>query len=427
MRIRHCKRKLLSVFLLLLFFAECPSPWRYTAYGSSATADTQNSLLAGGKPFLAGVNVLVQDPGPPYQSFDMFDTRHFDAAALNAAFATLKAQKYDFVRLWLKGYDPDEGFGLTEPGVGDAYAANVLRALQLARANGLRVVLTGAFRQGLWVPRNYIPSGLPPESVVGGANRLLLLPPMAQAAATFYADLLRKLQVDDPGILSTLLYFDLYNELQFDLAQPPFTASGGTYVFAGQTYDLGKASSRQALMDASATAWMRTVADAVHGVDSNLPVTASSFLLAAFGHAGFDGGKTAGARKHWAPYPIRPAALITGGAGLIDIHIYSSPAQGAKADFAHSALEALAKNEITPALTRHVPVVFGEFGSSDVQIRHPETAIPEMRATWTALCSLHASGYALWWMNAAAPQLPANTRALLSNFGAATPTCTPED
>jgi hypothetical protein len=426
MRIRHYERRLLSTLLLLLFFAECPSPWRCTAYGSSTAAGTQNSLLAGGKPILAGVNVLLENQGPPYQSFDMFDTRHFDVAALNADFATIKAQKYDFVRLWLKGYDPDEGFGLTEPGVSDAYAANVLRALQLARANGVRVVLTGAFRQGLWLPQNYIPAGLPPESVVGGENRLLLLPPMAQAAATFYVDLLRKLQADDPGILSTLLYFDLYNELGFDLAQPPFTASTGTYVFAGQTYDLGRAKSRQALMDASATAWMRTVSDAVHGVDSSLPVTASSFLLAAFGHAGFDGGLPTGAREHWAPYPTRPAALIAGGAGLIDIHIYSSPAHRANTDFAQSALATLAKNEITPALARRVPVVFGEFGSSDVQILHPETSIPEMRATWTALCSLHPSGYALWWMNAATPQLPTNTRALLSNFGSATPACAPD-
>lgn len=344
-----------------------------------------------------GVNVLSLNQGPPYTSFDMYDTDRFSAPVLNRSFAALQALGYDFVRLWLTGYQVNDGFGLDYPGLSDAYVKNVLTSLQIARAHGLRVILTGSFRKGQWLPRNYVPTGLPPEVAVGGMNRLLLLRPMASATGRFYADLLRALRARDPTILSTIFYFDLYNELHFDLSQPPFNGTVTTYTFAGRNYDMANPASRQALMDAAGTAWVRTVSHSVHDVDPDLLVTASTFGVAAFGHRGFDGGKENPRHRQMDdPYPLRPQALIAGGAQLLDMHVYSSPAMSGQPAFHTKVLQLMALDGLNFSLTRQLPVVLGEFGTHDIALRHPAQSIPEMLETWRNLCSLHISGYALW-------------------------------
>ena len=411
--------RFLSVFL---FFLLAVPAMAQTSIGR----DSQDypCLMVDGKVFVPrGYNVLAQNQGAPYPSFDTFDAGRFDPAALQSDFSALQAGGYNYVRLWLTGYDADDGFGLSGPGISDAYLANVLHGLQMARAHGLHVVLTGRFRPGLWLPANYIPAGLPPENEVGGMNRLLLLPAMAKATGAFYADLLNRLTQADPGILSTLLYFDLYNELHFDLSKPPFNQMAGTYVYAGQTYNLAAPSSRQALMDAAGTAWLRTVAAAVHEADPSLLVTASTFPVAAFGHQGFDGGMLVGKPGRWKPYPLRPAVLLAGGADLIDIHLYTHPAQNGRAGTASDVLAYLAKGGITPVLAKRVPLIFGEFGADDLFIAHPGTTLPEMDATWRALRPLHPAGYALWVLRDGMAVQPQGERELLQCFGRGAPVC----
>ncbi|MFC4167053.1 hypothetical protein [Teichococcus aestuarii] len=382
------------------------------------------ALMVDGKVFEPrGYNVVIQHQGEPYQSFATFDVEYFNPEMLERNFKILEKAGYNYVRLWLKGYDADNGFGLQAPGISDSYVNNVLLGMQLARRHGLQVVLTGSFRPGVWMPANYMPAGQPSGREVSGINRLLLLPAMAQALGDFYENLLTRISEMDNKIISSILYFDLYNELHFDLSQPPFERMAGKYVYAGQTYDLAIPGDRQALMDAAGRQWLRTMAGAIHRVEPDLLITASSFPVANFGHRGFDGGKILGQPQQWKPYPLRPSVILAGGANLIDIHLYTRPAGNNRSRSAQKVVELLARSDITPALTAHVPLILGEFGSKDLFISQPDKSLPEMETVWQALCPLRPAGYALWVLRGSMAQQTPGGVALLHRFGAATPHC----
>lgn len=222
---------------------------------------------------------------------------------------------------------------------------------------------------------------------------------MADATGQFFHDLLVKLLEKDPKILSAILYLDVYNELHFDLSQPPFTKTSGQYGFNGKMYDLGAASGRQALMDQAAQSWMHAVNEKVKSVKADLLVTASSFYNVAFGHKTFDGGFQAKTPATTSPYPLRPESIIRGGADIIDIHTYPSPARNGLTAF-HSRAEGLLRgNEITDTTAMKVPLIAGEFGAYRNAYLLPVDAPAELLAAEDALCQFHFSGLAVWMWN----------------------------
>jgi len=260
--------------------------------------------------------------------------------------------------------------------------------------------LTGAFRVGVWLPKNYLPTTpLPGKDVVGGMNRLILLPEMADSTGQFYHDLLIKLQARDKNILSAVFYFDLYNELHFDLAQPPFSRMSGQYLFNGISYDLGNAASRQALMDQTTQSWVQVVSGKVKAVAPDLLVTASSGCYYALDHPVFDGEQRAKAGASTLPFPPRPSAMVRGGADLIDLHFYPSPGRGNLPAFHLRAPLLLRSNEITESTALKVPLIAGEFGAT--KTKFPDvTKIPgELVSTFDVLRQFHFSGFAVWDWN----------------------------
>jgi hypothetical protein len=353
---------------------------------------------AGGKSFTPiGVNYLYEHTGAPYQTFDMFDTSADNLATADRDFASLAREGFNFVRLWLKGLDTDAGFDSAPFKISDAYAAKVLRTMQTARRHGLRVVLTGSFpKNGLWVPKNYLPeTPLPPVNVVGGMNRLILLPEMARSTGRFYHDLLVKLEATDPDIADEIFYFDLYNELHFDLNQPPFSKHFGEYRFGGQSYDLGNPTSRQALMDRAAQAWIKAVVAEVRPAAPRLLTTASSSIN--YGNPGFDGGWAAVQTGKKAPsFILRPSAIISGGADIIDIHMYPGPARSGLTASHERLAAGFRLNEITTSTARQAPLIAGEFGAFMGKFPTPAGAAAEMAATVAASCPFHFTGFAFW-------------------------------
>lgn len=355
-----------------------------------------------------GVNYLQQHLGPPYQSFNMFDAQSFDRLAINRNLSAIAAEGFNVVRLWLKGFDPDNGFDCGPKQISDTYVGNVLSSLQLAKRHGLRVILTGSFRKDVWLPKNYLPESTSVSTdEVGGMNRLIMLPQMAEGLGQFYYDLLKKIGAQDPESLDTIFYMDLYNELHFDLLYPPFSAKSGGFTYEGKRYDLSSGVSRQNLMDNAAEAWLRAVGARVKEAAPNLLITASSFYLASRGSTIFDGGITAQHGTVTSPYPLSPRALIKGGARILDIHTYPSPSRPGMSAF-HVRAPAIMKAEGLSTLATHqVPVIAGEFGTSESGTQ--ADALAELAINKTTLCRYHFSGYVVWsWMDGVAGALPAN-------------------
>jgi hypothetical protein len=368
-------------------------------------------FVIGSQSFIpVGVNYLVQHVGAPYQTFDMFDAKTFNAKVIDQNLSEIAADGFNVVRLWLKGFDPDNGFGLGPDQVSDAYADNVLQTLQQAQRDGLRIILTGAFKQGMWLPKNYLPTeSMPGTDVVGGVNRLIMLPRMADAAGQFYHDLLVKIAAKDASALDTILYFDLYNELHFDLHQPPFSSTSGHYDFADQSYDLSSGMNRQALMDSTATAWLRTVSAKVKAVAPHILVTASSFYLVASGRTHFDGGLNAPSSKAPLPFPINPKAMIMGGADILDIHTYPSPASQGLSAFHSRAHDIMMSEGLSAAKGFQLPLIAGEFGPSESKLYRQADALAELSATKITFCTYYFSGYIVWlWMPGNLDALPTN-------------------
>jgi hypothetical protein len=352
--------------------------------------------IAGQNYIPIGVNYLTPHLGGAYQSFGMFDNQVFNQSDIESNLKAIAKNGFTFVRLFLKGLDPDAGFGLPGEGLSDQYIDRIVTTLQIAQRYGLHVVLTGAFRQGVWLPKNYIPYDLPPESVVGGMNRLLLLPQMADAAGRFYHDLLVGIRTKDKATLAAIFYIDLYNELHFDLAQPPLSSRGGSFIFAGQDYDLANAMARQALMDRAAESWIHQVKYGVTTVDPHLLITASTFALSAFGHVRFDGGNPPKKVVRSSPYPLRVGPMIRGGVDLLDVHIYPSAAKRNPAPFRDRLAQLLYSNEITSSTASQIPLVAGEFGAMKGKFDNPQQSLSELEETEVAMCNLHFSGFAVW-------------------------------
>jgi hypothetical protein len=386
--------------------------WAATPVSVAKTGNGAAHFVIGGKVFVpVGVNYLIQHVGAPYQTFDMFDTKTFNIDAINQNMQAIAAEGFNVVRLWLKGFDPDQGFGLAHDQISEAYVDNVLATLQSAQRQGLLVILTGAFNTRLWLPKNYLPAtAVPSTDEIGGMNRLLMIPAMAEGLGRFYHDLLEKMAAKDPSVLDTIFYFDIYNELHFDLHAAPLSASSGQYSFDGHSYDLGSASGRQALMDSAATAWMRTVGGKIKAVAPKILVTSSSFYLAAGGRSNFDGGLTSKPGAAPSPYPLRPEAMLQGGADLIDIHTYPSPARPGLSAFHDRAPNIMRAESITSDPVYPVPLIAGEFGLASTKVFTPSETLAELAAVRNTFCQYHFSGYVVWaWNDADPDSLPSNT------------------
>ena len=217
---------------------------------SSALADCETVGVGRGKDGFAqfslgtqrylpiGVNYFHLHQGPPYpfSPSTLSTLANLIRRIIEDAFSRMKESGYNYVRLFLSGFSPDRGFDRDDRGIGEDYLENIRRAMRLADKFGLHVVLTGLFRAGQWLPRNYLPHVN--DSAVGGINRLLLVPQYPDDLASFYRDLLIGLRAKEPHLLSCIFYLDLYNELQFDINQPPFSSQVGKFSFDGTDYDL---------------------------------------------------------------------------------------------------------------------------------------------------------------------------------------------
>jgi hypothetical protein len=369
-----------------------------------------------------------------YKTFDMFDTTTFNLKAVDDKLQAISAAGFNCVRLWLKGYDTDDGFAATPGGKFDEqvfqkYLHNVDATLNAARSHDLRVILTGSFPGPKWpdnmlfMPSNYLPPAdtLPSFDTVAGINRLVLIPAMATGLGRFYMDLLNGLIQIDPQVQDNLFYFDLYNEIHYDLMAPPFAKMSGTYMYQGITFDMSKPQSRQALMDTATKQFIATLAASVKDVMPGLPVAASEGYNSTSNHKGIDGGIP---HKKPDSYMLRSAYLLAGGADILDIHTYAGPAipQFNLPAFHERASGALASLEVMPyqkqptsatVSSRDAPLFAGEFGAEMSHYGIPNgsdnpnvktlymprllEAITELKATeQTFFCAYGFAGFAFW-------------------------------
>lgn len=344
----------------------------------SANANGDKIFTLGGQQFVPiGVNyfndVSSTYNGTAYKTFDLFDSQSYSQSAVDSFMSSMAANGFNYVRLWLKGVDTDNGFVINGTSTWSAYVANVVTTIHEAQKYGLHVVLTGSFPgpTGTWlVPANYTPTGSAPTNVAG-LNEMFLWPAMYQALGQYFNDLLTAMVAIDPNISTGIFYIDVYNEAKFDTTAAPLSLTSGTLTFNGVNYsmsdyatnDTTDSTSRQAMMDTATTLFMQTVGGKISAVMPNVLVTASTFANYAFNHTAFDGGVT----KSTKYYALRPYYMLQGGGKILDMHNYPSKTGVANGPACFASDEYIAAST-TPTGTMVnatiAPIISGEFGAS---------------------------------------------------------------
>jgi hypothetical protein len=163
-------------------------------------------------------------------------------------------------------------------------------------------------------------------------------------------------------------------------------------------------------MDAVTEAWVRTIATKIRVVAPQMLLTPSSFYLASTGGTDFDGPlPRKPATVPHLPYPLRPNAMIAGGANLIDIHTYPSPARPGFSAFHVRAGSLMRAEGISGSSPYPYPLIAGEFGLSLVKGFAIADTLNELNAARPALCPYHFDGYVVWsWNDADKTAMPAN-------------------
>jgi hypothetical protein len=416
----------------------------------STSASGIKQFSAGGALFVPiGVNdvskvaVRFPDDSGTYDGFDLFDTSNFDLASVDQTLAAIAANGFNYVRLWLKSADTEQGFSAIPGGLSQAarwqlYVSDVVATIHSAESHGLHVVLTGQFPgsdNDTFLPLNYystIAASLPPTTQVDSLNRLLLLPAMGSQLGLFYHDLLTAMIGLDPAIRSAIFYIDAYNETDYKLDSVPLNSGSGTFVYGGTTYDLSDFSvdptdltSRQSLMDRATQAFIQTVSTQVRGVMPDMLVTASSGYN--YGqspsHGRFDGGRIVdGGVPDGNSYMLRPHFVLAGGADLLDFHLYPSSTSGANATIAAAFANSNELFAVDAAVTAtsvsaaDAPLIAGEYDGNEAKfgfegsagdldaaaeyLQSLDAGIDALRTSEAnALCYYGFQGFAFWNWN----------------------------
>jgi hypothetical protein len=367
-----------------------------------------------------GFNYIIVGPHPEdarVKWHHVFHPDKYNRSLAESDLATIAANGFNTVRIFLD-HTPgrDGGLGPNGPGaeLHKPTMDNIIDFLQIARRNRLYVIVTTCYLPNSPYYRGQAEPG------VGELNSYYLNLGAVNRKAEYVAQIAATIKGRDPGLLSTVLAWDLENESTFHVNHQPFSDKPQRFPFLGRDYDLSKNEGVQSLMDASIVHWINTCVDSLRSVDAQALVTDSVFF---FGHV----GRHSGPGKIWdqvasggikdGRVPARPLAIVGSKADFIQVHTYLNPQgqglealeQRASELFASIEFEDLKKALISSGK----PLFCGEFGLDERWLQDPAQGPTEILRQVNMLAAMGFSGYLLWtystpepdrWLNATADQ-----------------------
>lgn len=341
---------------------------------------------------------LIELAGTLYHT--TFNEGLYDAGAAETALTQMAHDGYNTVRVFLNNGTPatgDQGWhGISGPPERNVpelyppYVANLFDFIERAHAHRIYVIPTLD-----WIPNNAHYNGIAFESTtpnVGGTNQLQLNAGHIQAKAAYMAQLVSELQAHDPALLSTVLAWEIQNELSSNVDEPPYSLLSGTVSPAdGQSYDMADLDDRQACHENGWVHYFDVLVAAVRAVDPDALVGTSCFTYAAV-HKDV-GAANYGVVPRDAPdprFPVLPRNMLAASLDYIDIHLYNG-------DSATWDIAADLESSAFAALERTVkPIIMGEFGAFTFAWPDLTSAAFGMREQRAAAYGLGFRG-ALFW------------------------------
>ncbi len=339
---------------------------------------------------------LQQHPEVPtadwHSPFGVGDYSHEEAGRM---FRLSRQYGFNVTRVFLSHYNfapVDDGKSLN-PGV----MTNLIDFLELARRHETYVILTTCYN----LPSAYYDSLGEEDDRSQDWNGHYFNDRIIKSKVAYVGQLVQEIKDRAPELLSTVLAYDLDNEVQFTMKYEPFK-SGGRFEFLGETYDLDRSAEIQRLMDVSITHWINLCSDAVKAVDPDAMVSASVFDFKGIGRLSGPGRAREQRSKQAladARIPARPLAIAKSKADYVDVHtyIYMGPT-GADLDYeARLLLHSVEYNRLVEACRETgKPLLAGEFGVLRRAIKTPEPAGERIVEQVNLLAERGFAGYLLW-------------------------------
>ncbi|WP_291378641.1 discoidin domain-containing protein [Demequina sp.] len=202
----------------------------------------------------------------------------WDTARVDADFASLAADGYNAVRMFLDGCNlgPDCIAEADAPGLNAAYLDNIATATHLASDHGLVLLLTS----------NDLPDGGPYRTISarddgsdfpGYRNSDFLTASGHEAMARYWDDLMQGL-ADAGADFSSVWAWSILNEHWLFEEQPPLSLTSGEVTTATGTYDMADAASKRAMVIDGTRAMIADVRTEILAHDPEALVTMGFFV-----------------------------------------------------------------------------------------------------------------------------------------------------
>ena len=256
-----------------------------------------------------------------------FNVGEYEAREMEDTLSAIAATGANTIRVWAWGENVD-GEGVTGPsksqGLNAKYMENFVDFLQRCTRHGLYVLPILDER-----PTNQHYSAIEeahdnadPTETMTGHNRVYLAPGAIAAKAALAKDFVRYVKETDPGLLHTVLGWQLANESNVHAELEPFDRTEGEVTTAnGETYDMSDKDSRQACWDDGVVHWANQLTRAIREADPEALVTTGMWTADAHGREPYNGLLDPEPDPR---IPPRPSVLASGNCHLdfLDIHIY---------------------------------------------------------------------------------------------------------
>ena len=340
---------------------------------------------------------LQQHPEVPTAKWHSpFGVGHYSYEEAEGMFEASSRHGFNTTRVFLSHFNfaPVDDSKSLNPEVMD----NLIDFLRLAAEYKTYVILTTCYQ----LPSAYYSSLGANDNNAQGWNGHYLNDRTIKNKVAYLGQLTQEIKDRAPELLSTVLAYDLDNEVQFTMKHEPFK-SGGEFAFLGEPYDLDTSSEIQKLMDVSMTNWIDLCSDAVKAVDPHAMVSASVFSFHNIGRTSGPGWAREQKSQHALRdmrIPARPVAIATSKADYIDLHTYIGHGTNTASALDYSAklyFHSIEYNDLVEVCTRNgKPLFAGEFGVVKASTKIPEEAGELIVQQVDLLAGYGLAGYLVW-------------------------------
>lgn len=301
-----------------------------------------------------GFNYAVLGKGGWHATFSVGT---YDHDELDRNLAEMASVGANVIRVWAWGENVD-GEGLTGDvrgsNLNQQYLENFVDFLALANKHKIYVmpildeIPMNAFYRNIML--NTPEHG---EGRISGYTHQFLSQDAIEAKKALIKDFVSYVKRADPGLLNTVLGWQLCNECCVRADEGPFIYKAGTVTVAnGKTYDMADFDSRQACWDESIVHWANELSGAVKEVDPDAMVTMGMWTSDAHARVPYNGLVEPEPDPR---IPPRPSVLAKDADQLdfLDIHIYPWQNSSEVRPACHEWDEVMATGK---------PAIVGEYG-----------------------------------------------------------------